>query len=121
MFQLNLLRFRRRPPRLRRDRGGRSTTTFRIAATHLPLHEFTKRAARIGGEFFVSALFSDCAVGGEHDDAVGALDSGQAVGNGDGGVVAAQQSGERGVDEGLGFGVESRGGFVQDEDVGVLD
>lgn len=114
MFQLNLLRFRRRPPRLRRDRRGWSTTTFRIAATHLPLHELTKRTAGIGGELFVSALFSDCAVGGEHDDAVGALDGGEAVGDGDGGVVAAQQSGERGVDEGFGFGVEGGGGFVQD-------
>lgn len=41
--------------------------------------------------------------------------------DGDGGVVPTEKSGERRVYQSLGFGVKSRGGFVQDQDVGILD
>jgi hypothetical protein len=48
------------------------------------------------------------------DDDVAALDGGEAMGDADGGVVALEELGESLVDEGLGFGIESRGRFVED-------
>lgn len=41
--------------------------------------------------------------------------------DGYGGVVAAQERGEGRVDQGLGFRIQGRRGFVEDEDVWVLD
>lgn len=72
-------------------------------------------------EIFISALLGDGAIGGKHDDAVGAFDGGEAMGDGDGGVVAAEEGGEGGIDEGFGLGVKGGGGFVEDQDVRVFD
>ena len=72
-------------------------------------------------EFFISALFGDGAVGGKHDDTVGAFDGGEAMGDGDGGVVATEEGGEGGIDKGFRLGVEGGGGFVEDQDVRVFD
>lgn len=49
---------------------------------------------------------SDAAVGADADDDVAALDRAEAVGDGDGGVVALEELGEGLVDESFGFGVE---------------
>lgn len=43
------------------------------------------------------------------------------MGDADRGVVAREQVAQGLVDQGLGFGVEGAGGFVEDEDVGVLE
>lgn len=79
---------------------------LRLAAAHLPLHEFAEGAVGILAEFDVGALLGDFAVGGQDDDAVGAFDGGEAVGDGDGCVVAFEELAERLVDEGFGFGVQ---------------
>lgn len=41
--------------------------------------------------------------------------------DGDGGVIASEERGKGRVDEGFRFGVEGRGGFVENQDVGILD
>jgi hypothetical protein len=46
------------------------------------------------------------AVGADADDDVAALDRAEAVGDGDGGVVALEELGEGLVDESFGLGVE---------------
>ena len=56
----------------------------------------------------------------QHDDAVGVADGGQAVGDHERGA-ALHQVRERLLHEPLGFGVERRGGLVEDQDRRVLE
>jgi hypothetical protein len=71
-----------------------------------------------GQQLGVRAALDDAALV-HHQDDVGALDGGQAVGDHQRGA-AAHDAVERGLDVALGFGVERRGGFVEDEDRRVL-
>lgn len=103
-----LTRMRRRPSR-------------RLTTGHLPLHELRESAFLVSGKLSVRADLCYAAVGADADDDVAALDRAEAVGDGDGGVVALEELGEGLVDESFGLGVEGRGGFVEDQDVGILE
>ncbi len=60
------------------------------------------------------------AAGFEDDDAGGAADGGEAMGDEEGGA-ALHEVRERGLDVGFAFGVEGAGGLVEDEDGGVFE
>jgi hypothetical protein len=92
-----------------------------LAACNLPLHQFRKGALLVGRELGVRANLRHFAIGADADDDVAALDRAEAVGNGDGGVVAFEKLGEGVVDESLRFSVQGRGRFVEDQDVGVFE
>ena len=70
-----------------------------------------------GHEFVVGAFFHFLAF--VHDDeAVGLVEGGEAVGDGDGGA-AFDEVVQRFLDFALGFGIDRGGGFVEDEDARV--
>jgi hypothetical protein len=108
-------------PRLLAMSGMRRRASRRLATGNLPLHQLRKSALFVGRELRVGPDLSYYAVGADADDDVAALDRAEAVGDGDGGVVAFEELGEGVVDESLGFGVEGGGRFVEDEDVGVFE
>lgn len=67
----------------------------------------------------VRALLDDAALVEDVDD-VGALDSAEAVGDGNGGAALGRLV-QGGLDDVLGLGVEGRRGLVQEQDLGVAD
>jgi hypothetical protein len=77
-----------------------------LATGNLPLHQLRKSAFFVGRELRVRADLGDFAVGADADNDVAALDRAEAVGDGDGGVVAFKELGERVVDESFGFGIQ---------------
>lgn len=92
-----------------------------LAAAHLPFHELGESSIWTRAELFVAALFSDRAVVAEDDDCIGTLDGGEAMSNADSCVIATQKRGQGTVDQSLRLGIESGGGFVENQDIGVLD
>ena len=65
-------------------------------------------------QFVVRARFDDAARL-HHEDGVGVADGGEPVGDDEAGAAGAQV-GHGVLDEGLGAGVDGRGGLVEDED-----
>jgi hypothetical protein len=84
----------------------RRRPTRRLAASHLPLHKLRESAFLVSRQLSVRADLCYAAVGADADDDVAALDRAEAVGDGDGGVVALEELGEGLVDESFGLGVE---------------
>lgn len=72
----------------------------------MPFHQLGERALFVGREVGVATDLGDAAVGADADDDVAALDRAQAMGDGNGGVVALQEAAESLVNERFGFGVE---------------
>lgn len=72
-----------------------------IGPRELEFHEFCKRTIRIPAECLVGSLFGDLSVRGKDNDGVGAFDRGEAMRDGDGRVIAFQERGEGGIDEGF--------------------
>ena len=92
-----------------------------FSASDLPLHELRKRALLISSEFRVGSDLCHAAVGANANDDVAALDGGEAMCDGDGGIVALEQLSKGLVDKSFGLGVEGRGRFIQDQDVWILE
>ena len=67
-----------------------------------------------GHELVMAAGLGDGA-GFHHEDAVGAADGGEAVGDDDDGALS-RKTGERLLDAGFAFGIEGAGGFIEQED-----
>jgi hypothetical protein len=74
--------------------GMRRRASRRLATGNLPLHQLRKSAFFVGRELRVRSDLSYYAVGADADDDVAALDRAEAVGDGDGGVVAFEELGE---------------------------
>ena len=91
-------------PRLMANVRGRASGCF--TTSNLPFHELGESAFLIGGKLCVWTDLRDTAVGTNADDDVTALDCAEAVGDGDGGVVALEELREGLVDERLGLGVK---------------
>ena len=72
---------------LSRRRRGRRTTP-----RHLPLHQLGKRALLVRRQRPIRTRLRHLAISADADDEVGALDSGEAVGDGDGRVGALQHA-----------------------------
>ena len=92
----------------------------RITSTHLPLHQLCKRTILIRRQVPVRARLRDLPVGPDADDEIAALNGAEAMRDGDGGVGTFQHAVQGLVDQGFGFGVECARGFVQNQDVRVL-
>lgn len=75
--------------------------------------------AVLGQQFLMGALLQNFAVG-QHDDVVGVLDRGQAVGDHEHGADAAHLF-QRILNQQLGLGVNIRCGFVQNHNAGLVD
>ena len=84
-----------------------------LTASHLPLHKLSESAFLISSKLCVWTDLCYAAVGTDADDDVAALDRAEAVGDGDGGVVALEELGEGLVDESFGLGVQGGSGFVE--------
>ncbi len=65
----------------------------------------------------MGAVFDGAAIGHD-DDHIGVADGGEPVGDDDGGPAFAQCR-ECGLDRGFAFGIECRGGFIEEEDARV--
>lgn len=87
----------------------------------MPFHQFSKSAIFVRCKVAIRAHLSDFAVCADADDGVTALNSGETMSDGDGGVVASEESLQGLIDESFRFGVESGCCFVQNEDVGLLE
>ena len=74
--------------------------------------------AAMGQQLLVRADLADLALV-HHDDLVGALNGAEAVGDHDRGA-AFDHAGQRVAHAEFGFGVDARGGFVEDEDLGIV-
>jgi len=98
---------------------GRASGCF--TTCNLPFHELGESAFLISGKLRVRADLCYAAVGSNADDDVAALDCAKAVGDGDCGVVALEELGEGLIYESLGFGVEGGSGFVEYQDVRILE
>src|SRR5262245_4459157 len=96
--------------------GARRSGTCRLGA-ELQLAEARVEAA-LAHERGVRAFLVDAPVV-EDQDAVGALDRGQAMGDGDA-RAAGEQAEHGGLDERLRFGIDAGRGLVQDEDGGIV-
>lgn len=91
----------------------RGNTSGRFTTSHLPLHKLSESAFLISSKLCVWTDLCYAAVGTDADDDVAALDRAEAVGDGDGGVVALEELGEGLVDESFGLGVQGGSGFVE--------
>src|SRR6185437_6516787 len=85
---------------------------------HLALDQFAVKP--LAAHELVGGAVLDGAAGLQDDDAVEVAHGGEPVGDGDHGA-AAHQAGERLADDFLGFTVERRGGFVEQEERRVLE
>lgn len=81
------------------------TRLYCFIARHLPFHQFAEGAFFLLAELVVSACFGYSAIVVDADDHVGALDSRQAMRDGDCGVVACEKSVQGLIDQGFGFSV----------------
>jgi hypothetical protein len=72
----------------------------------LPLHQLRESSFLVSSKLGVRANLCDTAVGADANDDVATLDGAEAVGDGDGRVVALEELGEGLVDESFGLGVE---------------
>src|SRR5688500_7471005 len=97
-------------------RGRRDLRRRRPRVLELELVEAVVDAAP-GEQLLVGAQLAHLALV-QHQDAVGAMDGGQAVGDDDRGA-AGEQPLERRLDELLGLGVDRGGGLVEDQDARV--
>lgn len=64
----------------------------RLTTAHLPLHELGESTVGTRTELLIASLLGNSPIIAKNDDAVGALDSGETVGNADGGVVTTKKS-----------------------------
>lgn len=87
----------------------------------MPLHELGEGPVGTGRELGICALFRDTAIRAETDDAVRSLDRRQTMSDADGSVVTSEQSAESLVDERFRLGIQGTGGFVQNQNVGLLE
>src|ERR1700733_2287737 len=74
--------------------------------------------AALGEEFLVCALFAQAAFV-EDEDAVGVLNSAEAMRDDECGA-AAEEAVERFADQEFGFGIDARCGFVEDEEARIV-
>src|SRR5579862_4903786 len=74
--------------------------------------------AALGEEFLMGALFAEAAFV-EDEDAVGVLNGAEAMGDDQGGA-AAEQAIEGIADLQFGLGVHTGGGFIEDEEAGIV-
>lgn len=78
---------------------------YSVASIHLAIHELVECSIRVRRQLFETANFGYAAVATNADDEVRTLDCAETMGDGDGGVVAAEKSIERFIYEGFGLGV----------------
>lgn len=71
---------------------GSSRRRNRLTTAHLPFHEFGERTIGTRTKLLIASLLGNSAIIAKNDDGVGALDSGEAVGNADSGVVTTKKS-----------------------------
>ncbi|KAI6776168.1 hypothetical protein HG530_000113 [Fusarium avenaceum] len=81
--------------------SSRSAVFGHLTTAHLPLHKLAERAVVVGSKLLVAANFGDLTLVVENDNLIRSLDSGEPMGNGDGGIATTQKASQSLVDKSL--------------------